>query len=237
LLSEGARVLIASSSAENIRLAEEKLKAEGLNNVISCVADLKNQSDIQNLVETALHSFGRIDGIVTNCGGPPAGPPLSITDEQWQSAFESVFMSVVRLCRLVVPQMVKQGGGSILAITSTSVKQPIGNLTTSNSLRPAIVGFLKYLSDEFAEKNVRVNVIAPGRILTDRTQELDRALASRTGKTLEEVRTHSTMEIPMKRLGDVSEFSGVCAFLLSAKASYITGQTICVDGGRVASLF
>jgi 3-oxoacyl-[acyl-carrier protein] reductase len=237
LLKEGARVLISSSNRSNLDLALEKLKSEGLTNVASCVANLSLASDIQKLADVSKSELPHIDGLVTNCGGPPAGPPLAISDEQWHMAFDSVFMSVVRLCRHFVPVMVEQGGGSVLAITSTSVKQPIANLTTSNSLRPALVGFLRYLSNEYGDKNVRVNVIAPGRILTDRTLELDNAMAARTGKSLDEVRLLSTMEIPMGRLGDVDEFSGVCAFLMSSRASYITGQTLCVDGGRVQSLF
>ncbi len=237
LLREGARVLLSSSNRSNLEIAAEKLKTEGFSDVPIWVTDLTKKEDIQRLIRMAQNIFGKIDGVVTNCGGPPAGPPLAITDEQWQTAFDSVFMSVVRLCRLVVPIMEEQGGGSVLAITSTSAKQPIENLTTSNSLRPAVAGFLKYLSNEIAAKNVRVNVIAPGRILTDRTLELDAALAKRTGKSMDEVRAHYSAEIPMGRLGDVDEFSTVCAFLLSPRASYITGQTICVDGGRVQSLF
>jgi 3-oxoacyl-[acyl-carrier protein] reductase len=237
LLLEGARVMISSSNAQNLATAAQKLWNEKLDNFQTAICDLSQAKTIESLVEESCKVFGHIDGVLTNCGGPPAGPPLDISDEKWQGAFDSVFLSVVRLCRLVVPHMIEQGGGSILAITSTTVKQPIVNLTTSNALRPALVGYLRYLADEVAEKNVRINNIAPGRILTERTQELDTALAKRTGKTIEEVRAHSAQEIPMKRLGDISEFPAVCAFLLSPRASYITGQTICIDGGRIQSVW
>jgi 3-oxoacyl-[acyl-carrier protein] reductase len=175
--------------------------------------------------------------LVTNCGGPPAGPPLAISDDQWQQAFDSVFLSVVRLCRLIVPRMIEQRDGAVLAVVSTTVKQPIENLTTSNALRPAVVGYLRYLANEIAVHNVRVNAVAPGRILTERTQELDLALAQRTGKSSDEVRAQSVAEVPMKRIGDIREFPALCAFLLSPRASYITGQTICIDGGRVQSVW
>ncbi|RPH92840.1 SDR family oxidoreductase [candidate division KSB1 bacterium] len=237
LLREGACVMLSSSNAARLADAAERLWAEKLENFQTTVADLRNPADIDELVRETFNAFGRIDGFLTNCGGPPAGPPLEVTDEKWQLAFDSVFMSVVRLCRLIVPSMIELGGGSVLAITSTTVKQPIENLTTSNALRPAVVGYLRYLANEVAAKNVRVNAVAPGRILTERTQELDTALAARTGQSLDEVRSRSAEEIPMKRLGDISEFPALCAFLLSPRASYITGQTFCIDGGRVQSLW
>jgi 3-oxoacyl-[acyl-carrier protein] reductase len=237
LLQEGARVMISSSNAQNLANAAQRLWNEKLDGFQTTAADLSKPDDIAELVAETMKAFGRVDGMLTNCGGPPAGPPLEVTDEKWNAAFDSVFLSVVRLCRLVVPEMIKQGGGSILAITSTTVKQPILNLTTSNALRPALVGYLRYLADEVAAQNVRVNNIAPGRILTERTQELDMALAKRTGKTVEEVREESAQEIPMKRLGDIGEFPAICAFLLSPRASYMTGQTICIDGGRIQSVW
>lgn len=237
LLREGARVMISSSNASHLADAAQRLWDEKLENFQSTVADLGRPDDIDELVRETWTAFGRIDGLVTNCGGPPAGPALEISDQKWQTAFETVFLSVVRLCRLVVPRMIEQGEGSILAIVSSTVKQPIVNLTTSNALRPAVVGYLRYLANEVAARNVRINAVAPGRILTERTQELDAALAARTGRSVEDVRSESAAEIPMRRLGDISEFPALCAFLLSPRASYITGQTFCIDGGRVQSVW
>ena len=237
LLREGARVMLSSSNAQNLQIAADKLRQENLNSFDTAVCDLSQAEGIDRLVDVTFDKFGQLDGFVTNCGGPPAGPPLAISDAQWQSAFDSVFMSVVRLCRRIVPEMIKRGEGSVLAITSTTVKQPIVNLTTSNSIRPGVVGYLRYLANEVAAQNVRVNVVAPGRILTERTLELDNAYAARTGMSLDEVRAHYTSEIPMGRLGDLGEFPALCAFLLSPKASYITAQTYCIDGGRVQSVW
>jgi 3-oxoacyl-[acyl-carrier protein] reductase len=178
-----------------------------------------------------------VDLLFTNCGGPPAGASLELTDAQWQRGFETILLSVVRLCRLCVPHMMKRGGGAILALTSSTVKQPIPNLTLSNALRPAIVGFCKTLSNEVASKNIRVNVIAPGRILTARTQELDEAFAARTGESVENIRRKSEEEIPAHRLGHVDEFAAAAAFLLSERASYITGQILQVDGGLMKGMW
>ena len=229
--------MLSSSNQANLDAASARLRGEQLTDFSTAVCDLTQPGSIDRLMDQTLSEFGHLDGLVTNCGGPPAGPPLSITDAQWQKAFDSVFMSVVRLCRRIVPQMVERGEGAVLAITSTTVKQPIENLTTSNSIRPGLVGYLRYLANEVAPHGVRVNVVAPGRILTDRTQELDEAYAARTGISLAEVRAHYTAEIPLGRLGDLNEFPALCAFLLSPRASYITAQTYCIDGGRVQSLW
>lgn len=229
--------MLSSSNAENLQEAANKLTGEGLTNFATHVADLGDSAQIESLVRFTLDTFGGLDLLFTNCGGPPAGSSLELMDAQWQRAFETVFLSVVRLCRLCVPEMKKRGGGAILTLTSSTVKQPIKNLTISNALRPAIVGFCKTLSQEVATDNIRVNIIAPGRILTARTQELDEAFAARTDKSIEEVRRESEEEIPMKRLGDVKEFASVAAFLLSQKASYITGQILLVDGGRVEGIW
>jgi 3-oxoacyl-[acyl-carrier protein] reductase len=237
LLREGARVMISSSNEANLQAAAGRLRSENLTGVETVVCDLKQAGQIDCLMDMTFEKFGHLDGLVTNCGGPPAGPPLAITDAQWQAAFDSVFMSVVRLCRRIVPHMIERRDGAILAMTSTTVKQPIVNLTTSNSIRPGLVGYLRCLANEVAPHNVRVNVVAPGRILTDRTIELDTAYAARTGMSMDEVRAHYTAEIPMGRLGDLDEFPALCTFLLSPRASYITAQTYCIDGGRVQSLW
>jgi 3-oxoacyl-[acyl-carrier protein] reductase len=237
LLREGARVMLSSSNAQNLEQAASELKRDGLTSFATHQADLGNHEQIEHLVAATVEKFGGVDLLFTNCGGPPAGASLELTDAQWQRGFETILLSVVRLCRLCVPHMMKRGGGAILALTSSTVKQPIPNLTLSNALRPAIVGFCKTLSNEVASKNIRVNVIAPGRILTARTQELDEAFASRTGTSVEDIRRKSEEEIPAHRLGDVDEFAAAATFLLSEKASYITGQILQVDGGMMKGMW
>ena len=237
LLREGARVMLSSSNAGNLEQAASELKRDGLTSFATFAADLGNHEQIEHLVAATVEKLGGVDLLFTNCGGPPAGASLELTDAQWQRGFETILLSVVRLCRLCVPHMTKRGGGAILALTSSTVKQPIPNLTLSNALRPAIVGFCKTLSNEVASKNIRVNVIAPGRILTARTQELDEAFAARSGKSIGEIRDASVREIPAARLGAVEEFASVAAFLLSERASYITGQILQIDGGLVKGMW
>ncbi|MFH1010381.1 MAG: SDR family oxidoreductase [bacterium] len=237
LLREGARVMLSGSSATNLEQAASDLKRDGLSSFTTHQADLGNYEEIQSLVAATVEKSGGVDLLFTNCGGPPAGASLELTDAQWQRGFETIFLSVVRLCRLCVPHMTKRGGGAILALTSSTVKQPIPNLTLSNALRPAIVGFCKTLSNEVASQNIRVNVIAPGRVLTARTQELDEAFAARAGKSVEDIRRKSEEEIPAHRLGHVDEFAAAAAFLLSEKASYITGEILQVDGGLVKGMW
>jgi NAD(P)-dependent dehydrogenase (short-subunit alcohol dehydrogenase family) len=149
LLREGGRVMLSSSNLANLKAAGGKLEGEGLTNFELAVCDLADAASIDRFVDKVFEEFGVIDGMVTNCGGPPAGPPSAITDQQWQRAFDTIFMSVVRLCRRVVPHMIERRQGSVLAITSTTVKQPIVNLTTSNSIRPGLVGYLKRYAPDY----------------------------------------------------------------------------------------
>ncbi|HUR14945.1 MAG TPA: SDR family oxidoreductase, partial [Mycobacteriales bacterium] len=162
---------------------------------------------------------GRIDGAVVSVGGPPAGPALSITDEQWSSAFESVFLGAVRVIRAVVDA----GGDSIVLVLSTSAKMPVGNLAVSNGLRPGLAMLAKTLADELGPRGVRVNGLLPGRVDTDRVRSLDGPDPA--------VRAGHEASIPLRRYGDPAEFGRVAAFLLSPAASYVTGAMVPVDGG------
>jgi 3-oxoacyl-[acyl-carrier protein] reductase len=237
LAREGARVAICSRSAGALRAAADEIAAATGSVVIPIVADVSRAVDCDRLIaETATH-LGAIDILVTNTGGPKPGPFTAFSDDDWREAIDSVFMSVVRLSRGVVPHMRARGGGRIINITSISAKQPVEGLVLSNALRAGISGLARTIASELALDNILVNCVAPGYTRTDRVVELAEAAAAREGTTAEAVQKRTEAQIPMRRLGTTEEFGDVVAFLASGRASYVTGTTLQIDGGYVRSLF
>jgi 3-oxoacyl-[acyl-carrier protein] reductase len=236
LAGEGAKVSIAARKEDTVSAAAARI-AEGTGaEVLATVADVASQEAIEGWHQATLERFAGVDILVTNSGGPPAGLASSFDDAAWQHAFELLVLSAVRTIRVVQPSMEARGGGSILLLTSSSVKNPIPNLGLSNVIRPAVSALAKSLADEFAPKKIRVNQLVPGRIATERLTYLDDANAKRAGVTLEEQRKRSAAAIPMGRYGTPEEFARAAAFLLSDAASYITGATLQVDGGAIRSI-
>ena len=221
LVAEGASVVLAARSADAVRTAADRLGAVGV------AADLADPSTPARLVAACSEAFGRVDGALISVGGPPAGPALGLSDEQWRGAFDSVFLGAVRLCRAVVPAL-PPTGGSIALVLSTSVKAPIGGLAASNGLRPGLAMLAKTMADELGPQGVRVNGLLPGRVDTDRVRSLDGPDP--------EVRTRQEAGIPLRRYGTPDEFGRVAAFLLSPAAAYVTGAMVPVDGGATRSL-
>jgi 3-oxoacyl-[acyl-carrier protein] reductase len=199
-------------------------------------ADVSDAASLEGFFGKAITTLGGLDILVCNAGGPPAGGFTTLTEAQWRTAYDLTLMSVVRSVGLALPHLREAGGGRILTIVSSSVKRPLPNLLLSNVYRPAVQGLCKSLSLELAAHNIQVNCLAPGRIATERLEELDRARAARLGTTYEEVRAQSIGQIPMGRFGDPAEFGRVAAFLCSPAASYINGSTLLVDGGSVDCL-
>ncbi|MFC4557622.1 SDR family oxidoreductase [Virgibacillus kekensis] len=234
---EGAHVLISSRDASALKKsADEIIKETGNEQVHYTVCDMKKPEDIKAMVEYAVSVNGPIDVLVNNAGGPPAGTFSDMTDEEWYHAFELNLLSFVRTTREVIPHMKKQGGGHIVNLASSSIKQSIDNLILSNTMRPGIVGLAKSLARELAPNNILVNTVGPGTIETDRIQELNEKRAEKSGKSADEVKQEAIKQIPMKRYGEPVEFARAIVFLASGANTYITGQSLIVEGGAVKAL-
>lgn len=236
LAAEGANLVICSRRPEAIKAAAESIRKHGTQ-VVAIAADVSNPDDLKNLVDAAVDRLGHIDILVTNSGGPPAGQFDALDRKAWDNAVGLLLHSVVDLTRLVLPGMKAQKWGRILNITSIASKQPVDNLMLSNSLRAGLTGFAKTLANEVGASSVTVNNILPGYTRTERLTELFDFIAEKEGISTDEVIARWESEIPMRRLGEPKEFAALAAFLVSERASYITGSSIAVDGGWTKSLF
>jgi 3-oxoacyl-[acyl-carrier protein] reductase len=236
LAREGCRLIICSRDQARIEAAAAEIKKATGADVQALAADVSSATEARRLVDAAVAAYGGLEIVVHNAGGPPAGETLAMSEEQWQKAFEQNLLSLTRIAGAAVPEMKKAGYGRILTIASSSIKQPIPNLALSNALRAGVWGLAKTLSRELGPHGILVNVIAPGRIDTERIAELDAAMATKTGKTVEDVRKTSVAGIPLGRLGRPEELANLVVFLASEAGSYITGQAITVDGASGTAL-
>jgi 3-oxoacyl-[acyl-carrier protein] reductase len=225
LVADGARVVLSGRGEESLRDAAAAL-GEGATTV---VADNADPDTPARLIAAARERWGRLDGALISVGGPPKGPVLAITDDQWTDAFASVFLGAVRLCREIGPVLPE--GGALALVLSSSVRSPIPDLAVSNGLRPGLAMVAKTLADELGPSGVRVNGLLPGRVGTQRTAELDAASGDP-----ERARAASVASIPLRRYGEPEEFGRVAAFLLSPAASYVSGSMVPVDGGMLRAL-
>ena len=227
LVAEGARVVLVARRAEVLGQVVESL---GADRAVAVAADLAEPETAEAACSQAIAVFGRLDGALISVGGPPAGSVLGTTEDQWRSAFDSVFLAGLRLADAVV----RHGTAQDLAmawVLSTSVKAPIPGLAASNGLRPGLAMLVKQLADELGPAGTRVVGLLPGRVATDRVQHLD-SLADDP----EAARARAEAAIPLRRSGRPDEFGRVAAFVLSPAASYLTGSMVAVDGGALRSL-
>jgi len=236
LAAEGASLVLCARKAETLSLVSKQISETSGVPVFYVATDVSNVEDVSRAVQAGIEKFGRIDILVTNAGGPPAGQFESLSREMWKNATRLTLNSVLELTKAVLPGMKKRRWGRILNITSIAVKQPVDNLMLSNSLRAAVTGFARTLANEVATHGITVNNILPGYTRTVRVEELAQTAAEREGISAAEASAKWENEIPMKRLGEPREFAALAAFLVSERASYITGTSIPVDGGWIRSL-
>ncbi len=231
LAKNGATVCLASRTKNEVEAAAQKLRTKTNATVHASVFDASEAKSIENWVNEVAQAFERIDGLVVNAGGPPPGNFDDFTDDDWQAAFNLTLMSAVRMIRGVLPHMRSGGGGSVLTITSLSVKEPINGLLLSNVFRSGVASLVKSLANELAGENIRVNNLIPGRIDTDRVKSLDKNISEKQGIPVEKIKEQHEALIPLGRYGTTEEFGKAGTFLLSDAASYITGASLVVDGG------
>jgi 3-oxoacyl-[acyl-carrier protein] reductase len=235
LATEGANLVMCARGAAELSEAAEAMRWHGVR-VVEVVADLSKPEDVARVTDAALGAFGGVDVLVTNTGGPPAGPFESHSLDAWHDATRGLLDSVVNLVRGVLPGMKERRWGRIINVTSIAVKQPVDGLILSNSLRAAVTGFARTLANEVAPFGVTVNNVMPGYTATQRITDLANRNASLKGTTPDAERAGWETQIPMRRLGDVREFAAMVAFLASDRASYTTGASIPVDGGWIRGL-
>ena len=243
LAREGARVVINGRRPEELAAAAQAIRqvmsVKGAD-VHTVAGDVTQPEDINRLIKATLARFGQLDILVTNGGGPSPGKFADLSEKDWQVGMDSTIWPVLRLIRAALPSLQaaqERGGGRIINIVSTSVKQPIPGLFLSNALRPAVIGLAKSLSQELAADGILVNNICPGSFDTDRIKHVYEARAEGSPYTVEQIAEQAAKAIPLGRLGDPRELGYLVAFLASDKATYLTGQTLSVDGGLVNSLF
>lgn len=237
LIKEGCKVTICSSNQLKIIEAAADIKQSTGIEPLWGVCNINNPDDISGIVKMTQDNFGEIEILVNNCGGPIPGTFDDLSDLNWQDAVDQVLLSVVRMTREVLTGMKVKNWGRIINITSLSVKQPVDNLMLSNSLRSAVTGFSKTLSNDVGKYNITVNNVAPGYTLTSRLYELALVKEKETGVSHEKVLAEMAMSVPMKRLASAEEIASMIVYLASEQAGYVTGTTIQVDGGAIKSTY
>ena len=231
LAAEGAHLALCARKRDALeQVAEEARRVHGVS-VHTDTFDVADDLRVRSFVEAVHRQFGRIDICVTNAGGPPAKPFLETSIAEWDSAYQLNLRSIVSFAHAVLPYMQQQHWGRIVTITSLSVKQPVPELVLSNSVRAGVLGLVRSLATQFGPDNITINNVGPGYTATARIKELAETRARTAGSSVAEYETQMAQEIPLRRLAQPEEIADAIVWLASERASYITGQTVLVDGG------
>ena len=234
--AEGCRVAMCARNDRTLQAAAEKIRRQHAAEVYAEAFDVTDLAAVSRFVATVASKFGSVDICVTNAGGPPARGFLAASLEDWNKAIDANFLSNVYFAHEVIPHMQRKKWGRIITITSITTKQPVTDLVLSNAVRAAVVGLVKSLANEFGKDGILVNNVGPGFTATDRLKELAKARSAATGKPEQEFLDAWAADAPVKRLGDPREVAETIVWLASERASYITGQTVLVDGGMYKGL-
>ena len=234
--AEGCHVAMCSRNQQTLDAAAGKIRGQHGAEVFAESFDVTDAAAVSRFVSAVAGKFGGVDICVTNAGGPPAKGFLSASLDDWQNALAANFLSTVYFAREVIPHMQRKRWGRIIAITSITTKQPVADLVLSNAVRAAVVGLVKSLANEFGKDGILVNNVGPGFTATDRLKQLAKTRASASGKTEEELFAGWAADAPVKRLGEPREVAETIVWLASERASYVTGQTVLVDGGLYKGL-
>jgi 3-oxoacyl-[acyl-carrier protein] reductase len=234
--AEGCRVAMCSRNAKTLEAAAERIRSQHSAEVFAEAVDVTDAAAVSRFVSAVAAKFGGVDICVTNAGGPPAKGFLATTLDDWQRAIEANFLSTIYFAREVIPHMQRKRWGRIITITSITTKQPMADLVLSNAVRAAVVGLVKSLANEFGKDGILVNNVGPGFTATDRLKELAKSRSSDMGKTEQEIFDAWAADAPLKRLGQPRELAETIVWLASERASYVTGQTVLVDGGMYRGL-
>jgi 3-oxoacyl-[acyl-carrier protein] reductase len=234
--AEGCRIAMCARNESALAAAAEKIRKQYSVEVFHQALDVTDADAVHGFVEAVVAKFGAADICVTNAGGPPAKGFLAASVDDWRKAVDANFMSTVYFAREVIPHMQRKRWGRIITITSITTKQPVADLVLSNAVRAAVVGLVKSLANEFGKDGILVNNVGPGFTATDRLKELAKSRSAAPGTTEKEIFDGWAADAPLRRLGEPREVADTIVWLASDRASYVTGQTVLVDGGMYKGL-